>query len=126
MRAAAFVFVVAGAVLASMTSSAEPAMTAGDLQQLCAGTDHVSVNACRIYILGVTQGITVGMNMAGGKGRTARPCVPPRVSAQELEQTVKAKLDQRLSASSADQNLDAAGFIGTVLTDTFRCPRAAQ
>jgi hypothetical protein len=109
-----------------MTSSAEPAMTAGDLQQLCTGTDHVSVNACRIYILGVTQGITVGMNMAGGQGRTARPCVPPGVSAQELEQTVKAKLDQRLSASSADQNLDAAGFIGTVLTDTFRCPRAAH
>jgi Rap1a immunity proteins len=126
MRAAAFVFVVAGAVLASMAWSAEPAMTAGDLQQLCAGTDHVSVNACRIYILGVTQGITVGMNMAGGSGHTARPCVPPGVSAQELEQTVKAKLHQRLSASSADQSLDAAGFIGTVLTDTFRCPRAAH
>ena len=125
MRAAAFVLAVAGAVLASMPSSAEPAMTAGDLQQLCAGTDHVSVNACRIYILGVTQGITVGMNMAGGQGRTARPCVPPGVSAEELEQTVKAKLDRRLSANPADQNLDAAGFIGTVLTDTFRCPKKA-
>jgi Rap1a immunity proteins len=124
MRAAAFVLAVA--VLASMASSAEPAMTAGDLQQLCAGTDHVSVNACRIYILGVTQGITVGMNMAGGKGRTAaHPCVPPGVSAEELEQTIKAKLDRRLSANPADQNLDAAGFIGTVLTDTFRCPKAA-
>jgi hypothetical protein len=126
MRAAALVLVLVGAVLTTMTSSAEPAMTAGDLQQLCAGTDHVSVNACRIYILGVTQGITVGMNMAGGKVRAAHPCVPPGVSAEELEQKIKAKLDQRLSASPADQSLDAAGFIGTVLTDTFRCPKAAR
>jgi hypothetical protein len=126
MRAAACLLALAGAILASGPASAEPAMTAGDLQQLCAGTDHVSVNACRIYILGVTQGITVGMNMAGGKGHTAHPCVPPAVSAEELEQKVKAKLDQRLAASPPDHDLDAASFIGTVLTDTFRCPRAAR
>jgi Rap1a immunity proteins len=126
MRAATLVLTLAGAVLTPTTASAEPAMTAGDLQQLCAGSDHVSVNACRIYILGVTQGITVGMNMAGGKGRAAHPCVPPAVSAEELEQKIKAKLDQRLSASPADQNLDAAGFIGTALTETFRCPKTAQ
>ncbi|MGB6606147.1 MAG: Rap1a/Tai family immunity protein [Steroidobacteraceae bacterium] len=125
MRVLAFVLAVAGAVLASTVSIAEPAMTAGDLQQLCAGTDHVSVNACRIYILGVTQGITVGMSMAAGKSHTARPCVPPGVSAEELEQKVKVKLDQRLSANPADKDLDAAGFIGTTLTATFHCPKAA-
>jgi hypothetical protein len=125
MRAAAFVLAVAGAVLAAGPTPAEPAMTAGDLQQLCAGTDHVSVNACRIYILGVTQGITVGMSMAAPRGRNAHPCLPPGVSAEELEQRVKAKLDRRLATSPADHDLDAASFIGTVLTDTFRCPKAA-
>ena len=125
MRVAAFILAAVGASLVSIASSAEPAMTAGDLQQLCAGTDHVSVNACRIYILGVTQGVTVGRSMAGGKGHSAHPCVPPGVSAEELEQKVKEKLDRRLAATPSDRDLDAASFIGTVLTDTFRCPRAA-
>lgn len=125
MRVAAFVLAGVGASLAGVASFAEPAMTAGDLQQLCAGTDHVSVNACRIYILGVTQGITVGMNMAGSRGRSAHPCIPPGISAEELEQKIKARLDRRLSANPAERDLDAAGFIGTALTDTFRCPKAA-
>lgn len=126
MRAAALVLILLGAlVTATLTASAEPAMTAGDLQQLCTGTDHVSVNACRIYILGVTQGIKVGMNMAGGKLRAAHPCIPEGVSAEELEQKIKAGLERRLSAHPADSDLDAAGFIGTALADTFRCPKSA-
>jgi Rap1a immunity proteins len=127
MRAAAFILAVAGAVLATTVSSAEPAMTAGDLQQLCAGTDHVSVNACRIYILGVTQGITVGMNMAGGKDRAARLCLPSEgLTAEELAQKVKANLDRRLAANPADRDLEAASFIGKVLTDTVRCPKGTR
>jgi Rap1a immunity proteins len=126
MRAAALVFTLLGAVLMSATSPAEPAMTAGDLQQLCAGTDHVSVNACRIYILGVTQGIAVGLSLGGGKGHTAHACVPPGVSAEELEQRIKARLDRRLSASPADQSLDAAGFIGAALTETFPCTKPTR
>ena len=124
MRAAALVLTLLGAVLTSPPSPAEPAMTAGDLQQLCAGTDHVSVNACRIYILGVTQGITVGLGM--GKGHSAHPCVPADVSAEELGRTIKARLDKRLAASPADQNLDAAAFIGAVLTETYPCTKPAR
>jgi hypothetical protein len=125
MRATALVLTLIGAVLVSMTSSAEPAMTAGDLQQLCAGTDHVSVNACRIYILGVTDGITVGVHMAANKGRAAN-CMPAEgVTAEDIAQKVKAKLDERLSASPADKDRDAAGFIGATLIAMFRCPKAA-
>src|SRR5579872_2968548 len=90
----------------------QPAMTAGDLEQLCTGTDHVSRNACRIYILGVTQGISVGLRMGGGAARGGRPCVPSGVSAEELEATVK----QRLAApEAATDSRDASGFIGEVL-----------
>jgi hypothetical protein len=39
------------ALLLTAARAAQPAMTAGDLAQLCDGSDHVSVNACRIYIL---------------------------------------------------------------------------
>jgi hypothetical protein len=110
-------------ILALGTAGAaeQHAMTAGDLQELCSGADHVSVNACRVYILGVTEGIAVGLRMAGGKGGGGRPCIPDDVSAQELEQTVKSKLREDLTANPANRDVDASGFIGTVLVHSFPC-----
>ena len=93
-------------------------MTAGDLAQLCTGTDHVSVNACRIYILGVTQGIAVGIHMAAAKTPAARPCVPPEISAEELEASLKNKL---AALDSNSEPRDAAGFIGAALAVAFPC-----
>lgn len=93
-------------------------MTAGDLAQLCNGSDHVSVNACRIYILGVTQGIAVGIHLAAARSPAARPCVPPVISAEELEATLKGKL---AALASDSQQHDAAGFIGAALAAAFPC-----
>lgn len=117
--------VAAAAALLLLTAAApeEPAMTAGDLAQLCTGTDHVSVNACRIYILGVTQGIKVGIRMAAGKGAASRPCVPPGISAEELEAKIKKKL-ATLDADSGQR--DAAGFIGAALATEFPCGRGKR
>ena len=116
-----------GCVLIACTAAAgepEPAMTTGNLQQLCLGEDHVSKNACRVYILGVTQGIAVGLAIAARKAG-ARPCVPAEVSAEALEQRIKAELGADLSAHPADRDHDASGFIGTVLNDTFPCAQGA-
>jgi Rap1a immunity proteins len=107
--------------LGSAGASEQHAMTAGDLQELCTGSDHVSVNACRVYILGVTEGIAVGLRMAGGKSGGGRPCIPDNVSAQELEQTVKSRLDEDLTAHPANRTLDASRFIGAVLAHAFPC-----
>lgn len=96
-------------------------MTAADLAQLCSGTDHVSRNACRIYILGVAQGMDVGIRMAGGGSRASGPCVPRGIAAQELEATVK----QKLAALDAPAGArDAAGFIAAVLLKSFPCGKA--
>ena len=100
----------------------EPAMTAEDLQQLCTGEDHVSRNACRIYILGVTQGIAVGVRMAGGSS-AGRPCVPPGTSADALEQTIKTRLGRDLANHPADRTLEAAGFIGSALLAAYPCAK---
>jgi hypothetical protein len=43
------------------------AMTAGDLQQICIGSSAESKAACRFYLLGITQGISMGMGIADGK-----------------------------------------------------------
>jgi len=100
----------------------EPAMTAEDLQQLCTGEDHVSRNACRIYILGVTQGIAVGVRMAGGSS-AGTPCVPAGTSADALEQTIKTKLGRDLANHPADRTLEAAGFIGSALLAAYPCAK---
>jgi hypothetical protein len=114
---------VAATLLLTAAAPEEPAMTASDLAQLCSGSDHVSVNACRVYILGVTQGIAVGIHLAGGKSAASRPCVPAGISADELEAALKRKL-AALDAESGRH--DAAGFIGTALAAAFPCKGAGQ
>ncbi len=121
MRSIAIALTLAGAVLTSAASSGQDVMTAGDLQQLCAGTDHVSVNVCRVYILGVTEGIALGMSLADGKTRGGRPCVPRGMSGDKLELTVKQKLDALTSA--AERDADASQLILAELASTFRCPK---
>jgi hypothetical protein len=112
--------VAAAAAALTLTAAApeQPAMTAGDLAQLCTGSDHVSVNACRIYILGVTQGIAVGIRMAAAQSPAARPCVPPETSAEELDAILKKKL-AALDGDSGQR--EAAGFIGAALATKFPC-----
>jgi hypothetical protein len=117
---------VAATLLALPAHAAEAAMTAGDLKELCSGSDHVSVNVCRIYILGVTEGIAQGLSIAGGKG--AKACIPDGVSAEQLEETVKSRLEKELSLSPARATADAAPFLATTLAEAFPChaSRAAQ
>ena len=117
---------VAAGTLALPAHAGEAAMTAGDLQELCAGSDHVSRNVCRIYILGVTEGIAQGLSIAGGKG--SKPCIPEGVSAEQLEETVKSRLGKELSLSPARGTSDAEPFLASTLAEAFPCagPKAAQ
>ena len=118
MRTTVTMLAAAAALALTAAAPAQPAMTAADLAQLCGGTDHVSVNACRIYMLGVTQGIAVGVSMAAAKSPGSRACVPPEISAEELE----ARLKKKLAALDPDSGQrDAAGFIGAALAAAFPC-----
>jgi hypothetical protein len=123
VRLPATILAAAAALLLAAAQPSQPAMTAGDLAQLCTGTDHVSVNACRIYILGVTQGIAVGIHIAAVKSPAARPCVPAGISAEELEATLKRKL---ATLAPDSQQRDAAGFIGAALAAGFPCGGARR
>ncbi len=113
---ATWIALIAAAVLVAHQARAEDsAVSAADLQQLCRGSDTTSRNACRLYILGVTQGIEVGLNM-----RAHRPCLPA-ISADELQQSIKSKLDEDLNAVPADGKLGAAGIIGGILAHAYPC-----
>ena len=122
MRRTLLVLIILGGCM-SCAHAAEPAdaaMTAADLQQLCMGDDHVSINVCRVFILGVTQGIAVGLDIAAGKAGK-RPCVPKETSAEALEASVKARLNEDLTAHPADAHRDASGFVATVLAEKYGC-----
>ena len=103
--------------------AADGAMTAGDLQQICLGSDAESKAACRFYVLGITQGIDLGMNIADGKTRGGRPCVPENTSGSALELAVKMKMGQDLMVFPDDRKLDASGFVGAIIVKTFPCRR---
>jgi hypothetical protein len=113
------------AAAATRGAQPEPAMVADDLQQLCTGTDHVSRNACRIYILGVTQGLSLGMKIAAGREHIAAACVPAETSAEQLEDAVKARLEKDLAAKPAERTLDASTFVARVLGSEFPCAKQA-
>lgn len=119
MRIIIPVLAMAAGSLALSAHATEAAMTAGDLKELCSGSDHVSRNVCRIYILGVTEGISQGLSIAAGKG--AKACIPEGVSAEDLEKTVKARLEADLSRSPARSSADAAAFLTTALAEAFPC-----
>ena len=104
--------------------AADSAMTAGDLQQICLGSNAESKAACRFYILGITQGIDLGMNNADGKTRGGRPCVPENTSGLALELAVKMKMGEDLMVFPDDRKLDASGFVGAIIIKTFPCRKS--
>ena len=61
--------------------------------------------------------------LGGGIGRSAQPCVPPQLTAEALEQAVKARIEVQLRASPASGREDAARFITAVLIKSYPCTK---
>lgn len=113
-----------GAALTQAVTAAPQVMSAGDLGQLCTGSDHVSVNVCRVYILGVAQGIALGLSLANGKASGARPCIPESLPAEQLEETLKQQLAENLAANPAHAGRDAAAVLAAVAAARYPCAKA--
>lgn len=127
MRLAALLFLtlssltIVGVTQSKRAPAGETAMTAGDLQQICIGSSDESKAACRFYLLGITQGISMGISIADGKTQGGRPCVPDDLSASAIELAVKMKLGQELMVYPDDRKLDASGVVGAILVSAFPC-----
>jgi len=114
-----------GALGAAAAPPAPPALntvTAADLAQFCVGSDHVSQNVCRIYILGVTQGVVLG----NGRSTAAQLCVTADITAESLEETVKARIEAQLRAHPAAAAEDGARFIVAMLGKAYPCAKPAS
>ena len=112
---------IVGVTQSKRATTNETAMTAGDLQQICIDSSAESKAACRFYLLGITQGISMGMGIADGKTQGGRPCVPDDLSASAIELTIKMKLGQELMVYPDDRKLDASGVVGAILVLDFPC-----
>lgn len=123
--------IVTGVLLCALTLASSGiaaadsnAMTVADLQKMCTNESADSKAACSFYILGITQGVSLGISIADGKTNGSRPCVPATVSGSALELAVKMKLGEDLMVFPEDKKLDAASFIGAILANTFPCRKA--
>ena len=105
---------------------AQPVMTAGELQQLCLASDTTSKNVCRVYILGVTQGMALGLEIADGKGPLKRPCVPATLSGESLAESVKARMARRPSVAWAISVPMASRFAGERFDRYCWCSASAR
>ena len=126
MRSTALLLLPLCAWLSHAACAAPEVMTAADLRQLCSDADHVSVNVCRVYILGVAQGISLGLGLADGAPKAARPCIPDSIPAEQLEQTLKARLVQNLETHPAHGTQDAATLLASLASSAFTCHAAAH
>ena len=104
-----------------MAADGSSTMTVGSLQKICTGQSAESKAACHFYILGVTEGVTMGMSIADGKTNGGRPCIPDDIPADALEITVKSQIGADLMVFPEDKKLDAAGMVGAVLIKRFEC-----
>lgn len=98
-------------------------MTGADLQEICTNPTAESKAACRFYILGITQGVSLGMSIADGKTEGRHPCIPDNISGSALELAVKMKLSQDLTVYPEDKKLEAPSLIGAILVNTFPCQK---
>jgi hypothetical protein len=99
-------------------------LTAGDLQQICSTQDPDIDAPCRFYILGILQGISIGIGMADGKVTGGRPCIPDDIQDSKIETLVKAKLGADLMVYPHDKDLPASSFVASVIATTFACRKA--
>src|ERR1700733_10764809 len=115
-----------GLLCALSAGAAPPAantVSAADLAQFCVGSDHVSQNVCRIYILGVTQGVVLGLGNA--RGAPLRLCVAADITAETVEEAVKARCERQLRARPAAAGEDGARFIVAMLGKAYPCAKPA-
>ncbi|HWG87791.1 MAG TPA: Rap1a/Tai family immunity protein [Candidatus Acidoferrales bacterium] len=117
-------FVVGSFAVAQSNPISAKEITASDLQQICSSQNRDADAPCRFYIMGIVQGITIGLGMADGKVALGRPCIPDDMQVSKLETLIKAKLGADLMVNPGDKELPASSFVGAVIATTFQCNKA--
>lgn len=110
------------ALMLAATGTFAQSMTAGDLRKICIAADAENKATCRFYILGITQGMMVGLSISEGKSQAARPCIPD-LPASAFELLVKAGIGQDLMIFPDDAKLEASGVVAAIIAKKYPCKK---
>jgi hypothetical protein len=105
---------VIGLFLLAAASTSQ--MNLVELQSLCADDR----SGCELYILGVTEGVSLAAGLA--KDHT-RFCIPDDVSEMELTDIVLQSAKADLARFPRDKTLPASSFVGAAITRRYPCRR---
>ncbi|MBV8784887.1 MAG: hypothetical protein JOZ67_11925 [Gammaproteobacteria bacterium] len=111
--------VACGLLSAPGRAYAADVMSAADLRDICHSSDTTSRNVCRVYLLGVTEGITLGIEI--GRGHGAPACLPEAVSGDALQAKLRERLDAHLERSPGDAQEPAARLIAHLMARAYPC-----
>lgn len=115
---------LAGSLLLSASLAAAPlraadVMSAADLQEICHSSDTTSRNVCRVYLLGVSEGLALGIEIGHGHG--APVCLAEGVSGEALQERLREHLDAHLARSPGDGAEPAARLIAHLMARAYPC-----
>ena len=103
---------------AVLAQAAQIEMTATDLDMFCNSSDPTVEPACRFYILGVAQGISIGAGAANDK---AHFCIPDDVPTTQLVAIFRRTAAALKSKFPADMKLPAASIVGAAFAREYPC-----
>jgi hypothetical protein len=94
----------------------EPPVTAKDLSEFCQSKDVAVHNACKSFILGVFQTLSIEGGVQG-----KRVCIPDNLSSPAMEFAIRDAMARDLEFYPADKNMPAISSVSAVIAKTFAC-----
>jgi hypothetical protein len=113
---------------AAFAAAAPPVMTLADLREMCAASDAAGHAACRFFIMGAFQGLSLaGGATQGADGhfnerKAAKTfCVPDDLPQSVMVQKVVSLADADVKVFPADADMPAISFVASVVVHSYPC-----
>lgn len=97
-------------------------MTLGDLKIICSDHAQISVAACKFFIYGVSEGLSLG---AGAAKDNTHFCIAEGVSTDFMVALVKERMRLDLAHFPEDRKMAAVSFIAAALVSEYPCKAQA-
>ena len=117
------------ALVASSPALADE-MTAGDLYSFCNANDELAKTACRFYILGAVQGISLGGGtVMDGRGRFVTRtkthfCIPDDMPQAQMVAVFQKTMQPLSQAFPQDHKLPAISVLAAAMSRAYPCPKS--
>lgn len=109
-------------VIASVagTNAIAGAMVGSDLYKFCMAADPKSLVACRFYILGAVEGISLAATVLKDNKHF---CIPANVTQSEMVSIVRIEMEAAFREYPEDKNAPAIELVGDAMASRYPCGR---